>query len=284
MGMAVAGAFGSTAWAASVSLDASHFLGISYEQDFDNTVSGAGNGGYDNTLTFNNTSTTLTTVPTGWATSENGGAATGNYRQGTAASSAADLYSFGAANSNSERALGSVSSNDANAANRMFGVTFVNNTGKPITSIYIQYSAERWFRPGQSNVRGTDQLDFQYSQTVGATVPTTDVFGMSNAVGAWKDAQTTLDHSVVANDTAGSGVASTKSGFLTVSGGINVPVGGTFAIRWVDSNGSLNEWGLGVDDLIVMVPEPWQPSAVAGAGLIGLLCWNQRRSRKQVVR
>lgn len=243
MGMAIAGALGGTALAQQSITD---FLGTSYSQNF-NTLSTDG--------------ADQTSLPANWIISEDGGSTTGNYTFNSG-SNVADVHSYATSAASSDRSLGIQydDSHPGNASSRMFGIRFVNNTGTAISAVYIQYLAERWFRPGNDS----DRLDFQYSVTSG-----TDVFGRSS----WQD-YNPLDHSVTGANTAYS--ASTVSGTITFT--TPIADGGSFAIRWRDSNGGGSTgWGLAVDDLIVMVPEPWQPALVSGLSLLGLLAWKRRQ-------
>ncbi len=260
MGLAVAGAFGSTAWAQQ-SIDAAHYLGISYEQDFDNT-GGSGNGGYGNTL--NSTGSGQTALPTGWQLSEDGANTTGNYNTTSAGSN--DLYSYGS--TSAERALGSWRGS-SNAGNNIIGVTFKNDTTVNITRLYIQFTGEQWWGGNSA----ADKLSFSYNLNAASIVAGT---------GTWVTL-TSLDFNSPSTSNAGAidGNANKTTVGVAISS-INIPAGQSFSIRWrdFDSAGTIGEDGLAIDDLIVMVPEPWQPSAVVGAGLVGLLAWQRRRSKQ----
>lgn len=239
MGMAIAGVFGGAALAQQ---SITSFLGISYSQNFNTLSTAAGN---------------QTSVPSGWIISDNGTSA-GNYTFNSG-SNVQDLHSYANSSAATDRALGLQGDTTA----RQFGVVFVNNTLRTINSIYVQYTGERWFRPGND----TDRLDFQYSVTTG-----TDVYGMVSWV---NPASNLLDFSVVGTDTTGT--STTIGGTIT---GLSIPNGGTFAIRWLDTNGSgTTGWGLAIDDLIVMVPEPWQPALFSGLGLVGLVAWKRRQAQ-----
>jgi hypothetical protein len=247
MGMAIAGALGGTALAQQ---SITSFLGISYSHNF-NTLSTTGV----------NVSTPL---PANWLLSENGSTTAGTYSADNGGNSGVNLYSYGSTGS-SDRALGSLRS--GSAAENTFGIIFENNTGQTITSLYIGYTGEQW-RQGENST--TDRLDFSYSEN------TSGLF-----TGSWVNFNA-LDfsspNSTSSNDTALDGNAAgnftPKGSFITV----NIPNGQTFGIRWRDSRASDTDDGLAIDDLIVMVPEAWQPAAMAGMGLLGLIVWQRRRS------
>jgi hypothetical protein len=129
MGMAVAGALASTAWAQQ---SITSFGGVSYSQNFNNTLSPfSDNNGFGNALSSSGVN--QSTLPTGWAMSENGSSLGGLYNVSSGGGpgssdpdAGANLYSYGALN-NAERALGSLRGG-GNAANNIFGVLFQNNT------------------------------------------------------------------------------------------------------------------------------------------------------------
>lgn len=259
MGMAIAGVLGGTALAQQ---SITSYLGISYEQDFDNT-GGSGNGGFGNTLNYAATGTDYTALPTGWVLS----GSSSNYRSSTGSTTAQDFYSYGSSTSDAERALGALSNSSA----VIFGAVFQNNTGSAITQIYVQYTGEQW-RHGNN---ATDKLDFSYSVNPTAGSVTS---------GTWTDVNTLDFTAPITSGTTGAlnGNATanrtTLGVLITLSS--SVPVNGLFGIRWrsFDSPGTTGEDGLAVDDLIIMVPEAWHPAAVAGVGLLGLMAWQRRRS------
>lgn len=246
MGMAVAGALGGTALAQQ---SITSYLGISYSQNFDSLAS-----------TGSDVSTPL---PANWLLSEDGSTTAGTYSADDGSSSGVNLYSYGSTSS-SERALGSLRSSSATA--NTFGIIFQNNTGQTITSLYIGYTGEQWRQGGTSN----DRLDFSYSSN------TTGLF-----TGTWSNFNA-LDFSAPKDSPADSALDGNASGNFTLKGSfitVNIPDGQSFGIRWRDSGATGNDDGLAIDDLIVMVPEAWQPAAMAGVGLLGLVAWQRRRSR-----
>jgi len=250
MGMAIAGIFGSAALAQQ---SITTFTGISYSQDF-NTLATTG-------------SNLTTPLPANWLLSENGSTTAGNYNADNGSATGNNLYSYGSTGS-SERALGSLRSGTG-APNNIFGIIFVNNTGVTVTSLYIGYTGEQWRQGSQTDV---DRLDFQYNSNA------TTLFA-----GTWNDFDG-LDFSSP-NTTSGTGaLVGNNSGNFTLKGafitGLSIPHGQSFGIRWRDSDSTSTDDGLAIDDLIVMVPEPAVPAALAGVGLFGLLAWQRRRGNR----
>jgi len=266
MGMAVAGALASTAWAQQ---SITSFGGVSYSQNFNNTLSPfSDNNGFGNALSSSGVN--QSTLPTGWAMSENGSSLGGLYDAATGSGSGANLFSFGATASG-ERALGSLRSGTG-AANNIFGVLFQNNTGRTITQIYVQYRGEQWRQGANGNA---DRLDFSYNAGNPANL----------LAGTWTDFNN-LDFSSAASpnptgsDTALNGNLAANQrnigGVGTFITGLNVLNGQTFGIRWRDSDSTGNDDGLAIDDLLVMVPETSSRAMVVGLGLLGLVAWQRR--------
>lgn len=202
----------------SVSLTA---IGVPYTQDFDTLAS----------------SGTSSTVPADWALSETGSNANGTYTAGTGSSNAGDTYSFGSTGS-AERAFGTLLSGSLVST---IGASFTNNTGQGISALLITYVGEQW---RQGYVRPEkDRLDFQFS---------TDATALNT--GVWQNVNE-LDFSTV--DTSGS-VGARDGNILrqTVSftmTDLNIASGGTFWIRWNDSDILFNDDGLAIDDFSLAV-------------------------------
>lgn len=192
-------------------------LGVSYGENF-------------NTLA---TSGTSSSVPNGWEFSEALANANTTYTGGTGSSTTGDTYSFGLASS-SERAFGGLQSASLRST---IGTQFVNNTGSAINYLRIQYTGELW-RLGATGRQ--DRLDFQYSTN--ATSLTT---------GAWTDVNA-LDFSTpntIAPTGARDGnLPANRTQISATVGGLNIPNGATFWIRWTDLDIAGAEDGLAVDD------------------------------------
>src|SRR6476661_3706388 len=120
-------------------------IDLTYTQDFD---------------TLANTGTGNTALPLGWALTEGGGGSNDNeqYAANNGSSLAGDTYSYGATGS-SERAFGELRSGNLIP---IFGASFTNSTGVPITSIDVAYTGEQW-RLGAVVAGRIDRIDFQIS-------------------------------------------------------------------------------------------------------------------------
>lgn len=199
-------------------------LGSAYTQNFD-------------TLASTGTSSTL---PTGWALSESGTSANTTYTAGTGSSTTGDTYSFGASG-NTERAFGGLQSGSLIPT---IGACFTNDTGIAITSLAIAYTGEQW-RLGATG--RADRIDFQYS--LNAT---------SLADGTWVDVNALDFSSPITTGTAGAlngNAAANRTAISSTVGGLNIPSGATFFIRWTDFNATGSDDGLAVDDFS-LTPNP----------------------------
>jgi LPXTG-site transpeptidase (sortase) family protein len=189
-----------------------------------------------NTLAISGTSSS---VPIGWDFSEALANANITYTAGTGSSTTGDTYSFGSASS-SERAFGGLQSGSLRTT---IGTQFVNNTGSTINYLRIQYTGELW-RLGATGRQ--DRLDFQYSTN--ATSLTT---------GTWTDVNA-LDFSTP-NTTAPTGardgnLPANRTQINATVGGLSIPNGDRFWIRWTDLDIAGAEDGLAIDDFS-LIPE-----------------------------
>ena len=176
---------------------------------------------------------TSSTLPTGWALSEAGTGANATYTAGTGSGNSGDTYSFGAAAS-TERALGTLRSGSVQPT---IGAVFTNSTGKIIKDLVISYKGEQWRIGATGRV---DRLDFQYSTT--ATAVGTGTFTAATSLNFTAPVTTgtvgALDGNLAANRTTVS---------ATIAG-VNIAVGATFVIRWLDIDATGSDDGLGIDD------------------------------------
>src|SRR5262245_26158845 len=194
-----------------------------------------------NSLISQGKSSTLTP---GWAFKEFG---TGNNQieADNGGSASAGVYSYGGLKA-SDRALGDLRADGGKYG--MFGANFQNTGPGPITRLNVSYTGEEW-RLGAEG-RGADRLQFQYSVHASSldsgtwiNAPGLD-FLTPNLTGVGAH-----DGTLAANQTQVAGVIN----FL------NIPVGGTFWVRWVDAQlpGGGKEDGLAIDNFsITAVPEP----------------------------
>jgi hypothetical protein len=221
-------------------------FGAAYLQDF-NTLASSG---------------TSSSVPANWAFVESGSSANTTYTAGTGSSGTGDTYSFGSTSS-TERALGELSSGTLAST---FGAGFQNNGTSPITRITLSYYGEQWRQASST----TDKLDFQIS--FDATSITT---------GTWNDIDA-LDFSQIHSGTAGllDGNLSANrqlkgvTDFLLSS---SIAPNGTFWIRWVGSDATGFDAGLGIDDFSInAIPEP-SSVLLSGAAVLAFLFAARRR-------
>jgi endonuclease I len=183
------------------------------------------------------TGTANTTMPAGWAFVEAGTNANTTYAADAGGSNAGNTYSYGT-NPSTERALGCLRS--ANLWS-VFGVSFVNNSGAPITSLSISYRGELW-RLGATN--RTDTLKFQYS--LNAT-------GLSDGSWIGESALDFLTPSTTGSTGGRDGNASANNKIITYAiNGIFIPDGGTVWLRWTDADITGAEDGLAIDDLSIV--------------------------------
>ncbi|MFM8320589.1 MAG: ExeM/NucH family extracellular endonuclease [Chloroflexota bacterium] len=176
-------------------------------------------------------SSTSSTVPTGWWFLETGTNKNTLYTAGTGSGTSGDTYSFGAA-SISERAFGGLLSGSLTPT---IGAQFTNNTGGTINVLRISYNGERW-RLGAIN--RDDRLDFQLSTNA-----------TSLDTGAWTD-YNALDYSVTGLP-SGTGALNGNTNRTAVSytiTGLSIANGASFWIRWNDFNASGSDDGLAIDD------------------------------------
>lgn len=206
-----------------------------------------------------------TTIP-GWYAQRTG---TGSgIDSGTGTSITGNLYSFGATGS-SERALGSIGSNNAAAGDFAWGVQFVNSTANSLLINQISYTGEQWRNTGDTNP-SNQSLTFSYK------ISTTPISSLSPANAPGSDgwiAISSLDFA--SRVSGGSGAAldgndSANRTALSISlPGITLAPDEHIMLRWRDMNhlpGS--DHGLAIDDFsvsfsesVAAIPEPG--SAVA---------------------
>jgi hypothetical protein len=185
----------------------------------------------------------------GWSILETGGSARDNelYAADNGGSNTGDTYSYGTT-ATTDRSLGSVQSGTLVP---IYGASFINSTGKTISSLKIDYTGEEW-RLGAAD--RADRLDFQYS--VNATDLTT---------GSWSDVDQ-LDFSTPT--TTGTGAkdgndAANRTNLSYTITGLSIAAGATFYIRWSDFNASGADDGLAIDNLSVEAnPTDLTPPAI----------------------
>lgn len=138
-----------------------------------------------------------------------------------------------------------------------YGIRIVNNTGSPITSVYVDYYGEQWtIAENQTNVN-TNTFDYQ----VGATVT-------SLTAGAWTNVATLsftqIFTSAQSYGMGGSACAGSSAQCLARNGNLStnrihiqgcitvaIPAGQEIMFRWVDIDNATNDHHLQIDDLAI---------------------------------
>lgn len=214
----------------------------------------------ENFDTLSNTagSTTNTTLPTGWFTTETGGGARDNeqYAVDTGGSNTGDTYSYGAPGS-TDRALGGL---QTGTLIPVIGASFTNTTGQTLTSLLVAFTGEQW---RLSTLNRVDRLDFQIS--FNATDLTTgtwiDINTLDFTAPVTGPATGALDGNLAANRTQISATISSAD-----IPGLSIANGATFWIRFNDLNASGADDGLAIDDFSI--------TGIAAAGSPGSLAIN----------
>jgi endonuclease/exonuclease/phosphatase family metal-dependent hydrolase len=184
------------------------------------------------------------TLP-GWYASQSVNALTvTNYQASTGSSTAASLYSYGAASS-TERALGSLAGSSG-IGDFAYGVRFTNDMVLPQTNFLVSYTGEQWRAANKTN---TEQLAFSYRIS---STPIINSDAASNST--WK-AVTELNFT--SPNTNGPGAlngnaVTNRQAFTNVLlSGVIVQPGQEIFLRWFDTDDSGSDDGMGIDDLTV---------------------------------
>lgn len=204
----------------------------------------------ENFNTLANSGTTNTTLPAGWRLVESGTSADNTYAATDGSANSGNTYSFGATGA-TDRAFGTLRSGSNTPT---IGAAITNNTGGVITSLNISFTGEQW-RLGATG--RSDRLDFQYS---------TDANSLTN--GTWTDVDGLDFIAPVSSGTVGpldGNATGNKTNINYTINGLSIPAGATFYIRWLDSDASGADDGLGIDDICFQpgcTPPASQPTAL----------------------
>jgi hypothetical protein len=209
------------------------------------------------------------TLPSGWAVQEYGNA-DNQIQADNGSMTAGGMYSYG---TGSDRALGSLRNHGDYG---VFGANFQNTSGSAINRLNISYTGEEWRLGAQG--RGADRLQFQYSLNAGSLTS-----------GTWLNASALdfLTPNLIGVGAHNGNLAANQTQISSSIGFLNIPVGATFWVRWVDMAlaGGGPEDGLGIDN-ITFSSIPEASTVAAGLGLTALLAyafWRQQRSLRSVV-
>ncbi len=209
-----------------VSFSQVQLMSSGYSQDF-------------NTLSDSSSSSEL---PEGWYLLETGTNADSEYNASTGSTSGGNTYSFGSSGS-TERALGSIRSGSLAA---IFGINLLNNTGDIISTLHITYTGEQW-RVG-ANRPAADRIDFQYSLNAA---------NLSD--GDWIDVDQLDFYSPKINTSTGlldGNLSENQTEITYTITGLSISPGGTFWLKWSDSDASGTDDGLAVDDFSIDLTIP----------------------------
>jgi len=223
-----------------------------------------------NTLVSSGKSSSL---PSGWAISYPTDKQTEVFAD-DGSGTAGRIYSYGV-NGSSDRALGTLRDSTLNGSmSPMFGANFQNTSGGAINRLNISYTGEEWHLGAQG--RGPDRLQFQYSLNAGS---------LTDSHATWINAPA-LDFytpNLTGVGAHNGTLAANQSQLASSISFLNIPVGGTFWVRWVDVAvpGGGPEDGLAVDNFSIgAVPEAQTLAAGGGMTLLMLFVFWKRGGRQ----
>ena len=203
-----------------------------------------------NSLTQNTTATTWTNPTTlggvSWYAKRSGSAST--IAANTGSNNAGGLYSFGTA-SNTDRALGSIGSNNAVAGDFAYGVILRNTSGNSITNFSVGYTGEQW----RAENNGAQTITFWYK--IGVSVAAINDLQPNNN-STWTEVTALQFTSPINNGSAGN-LNGNASANRTVIAPVTIPLlsianNEFIMIKWDDPNHQPgSDHALGIDDVKV---------------------------------
>lgn len=232
-----------------------------YNQDFNSlAATGAGNS-WQNNITI-----------AGWyayRTPSSGTVAVSTYLADNGSNSTVSLMSYGLVDS-SDRALGSHTT--LAGGTFRYGAGFTNGLANAITSASISFKGETWRINGLAAgapIRNT--IEFQFSLTAS---------GIDDTTATWLDFDDLDFHEVSGTPNNGNISHMARSGTLS---DLNLGIGSTLWVRWVDKDENGNDHALGIDDFQIdfttssgdgggatTTPEPFT-MALTGLGAVAVL-------------
>lgn len=227
------------------------YTGSVYNQNFD----GLSAGPPTNTdIAWTDNSTLL-----GWYSSRV------NYRVHTGSGNAGALYSFGIAEGDPDRALGSIASGTTTTIR--FGARFQNGMGVDADAFTLRYTGEQWRNGGNTTQHA---LAFEYS--LDATSLTTGTWTAFTALDFTGPIATSSAGALNGND------GPNRVNLLdTVILGSNWQDGTDLWIRWSDPDNAGNDHGLAIDDLAFSAQAVPEPATLAALGLGALALIRRKR-------
>ncbi len=177
------------------------------------------------------------------------------YSASTGSSNAGGLYSFGSTGA-TERALGSIGSNNAAVGGFAHGVQLKNTSGGTVSNVQVSYTLEQWRNSGTNVV---NQLYCYYKKSTNRIdslnppdtfhIPPVDI----NAINGWTPISGLTLVAPISTGTAGALDGNAAANRVSISGftipGLTLANNEFLMIKWDDSNHVTSDHGLGIDDV-----------------------------------
>jgi hypothetical protein len=179
------------------------------------------------------------------------------YLVGTGSGNTGAGYNFGSTGS-TDRALGSVGTNNVNSGGFAHGVQLKNTSGSNITDIKVSYTLEQWRNGGTVSVH-----QFYVYYKIGTSAITNinppDTFNTPlvdiNAVNGWTKIPALTLNTPVNTVPAGALDGNAAANKVSVSNisipGLNLANNEFIMIKWDDSNHVTSDHGIGIDDVTI---------------------------------
>jgi Secretion system C-terminal sorting domain len=161
--------------------------------------------------------------------------------------SGGNLYHFGTASTDADRALGSIQSTATGVLN--YGIRYKNNTGSIITSLIVTYTGEEWrtnAATASTPMPPANVLSFDYRQAPTVTDLTTGTFTSVSALNF-----TSPVTSTATTGTALNGNDPANRVTLTATITVTIPAGEEILLRWTDVDEDGVDCGMAIDDISV---------------------------------
>lgn len=218
-------------------------LPIALSAQINITTSGNSTQNFDALLTTGsvNTWNDNSTIPNYFAQRSGFGT---TYQAGTGSSIVGNLYSFGSTGS-TERALGSVGSDNTSALNFAYGVLLQNNSGFNLNQLSVSYTLEQWRNAGNTT---PDEVTVWYKISAspisnlspGDNTGWTQITGLTTASPINTATAGALDGNLAVNQMSLSNISIPN---------LYVPNGHYMMIKWEDINHPGNDDGMGIDNV-----------------------------------
>jgi hypothetical protein len=200
-------------------------LSSAYSQDFDSLISSGSSNWSDNQIA-------------GWYAARSGSGS--SLAASTGTNTSGNLYSFGSDGA-TDRALGSVGSDNNAAGSFWWGARFYNDTGRQLDTLHLSYRGEQWRNSGAS----AQALELQWR-----------LGGGSLSDGTWTNAPQLGFSAAQSGGSASSLNGNLAANSRLISGalaGLGLAAGQEIWLRWLDSNHPGADHGLAIDDVRVSI-------------------------------